>query len=206
MRALGVSLALLWLKKMAMATPTAEQDASNAKHCDRQQPQLIFKEVTTERTSENSERDKRNDACRKPFLALAIRPDHILETRFSCRGSEREPYGSEEFFVVKRFGQEGRSSCVQSGGTNQRIVLSRKDDDARRRRNFAKLRLNFQAAHLGHTNIDQRNRWAMSLRIAQELPRDRQMFLRPDQPTRKDGPIPSAPRDRRRAGKQQRHW
>jgi hypothetical protein len=102
--------------------------------------------------------------------ALAIRRCHILEMRFSCRGSECEPYGSEEFFVVKRFGQEGRRSCVQSGGTNQRIVLSRKDDDARRRRNFAELRLNFQAAHLGHTNIDQRNRWAMSLRIAQELP------------------------------------
>src|SRR5580704_2366269 len=102
--------------------------------------------------------------------ALVIRPDHILEMRFSCRGSECEPYGSEEFFVVKRFGKKGRSPCIQGGGTNQRVVLSRKDDDTRRRRNFAKPRLNFQAAHLGHTNIDQRNRWAMSLRIAQELP------------------------------------
>ena len=102
--------------------------------------------------------------------ALAIRRCHILETRFSCHGSEREPDGSEEFFVVKRFGQEGRSPCVQGGGTNQRIVLSRKDDDARRRRNPGKPRLNFQTAHLRHTNIDQRNRWAMSLRIAQELP------------------------------------
>ena len=70
---------------------------------------------------------------------------------------------------MKRFGQEGRSPCVQGGGTNQRIVLPRKDDDARRRRNLRKPRLNFQAAHLRHTNIDQRNRWAMSLRIAQEL-------------------------------------
>ena len=102
--------------------------------------------------------------------ALAIRRCHILETRFSYRGSEREPDGSEKFFIVKRFGQEGQSSCVQGGGTNQRIVLSRKDDDACRRRNFGEPRLNFQAAHLGHTNIDQRNRWAMSLRIAQEPP------------------------------------
>jgi hypothetical protein len=29
--------------------------------------------------------------------------------------------------------------------------------------------LDFQTAHKGHANIDQRNRWAMSLRIAQEL-------------------------------------
>jgi len=101
--------------------------------------------------------------------ALVIRRCHILEMRFSCRGSEREPDDSEELFVVKRFGQEGRSSCVQGGGTNKWIVLSRKDDDARRRRNFAELRLNFQAAHLRHANIDQGNRWAMSLRIAQEL-------------------------------------
>ena len=101
--------------------------------------------------------------------ALAIRRCHILETRFSCHGSEREPYDSEELFVMKRFGQEGRGPCIQGGGTNQRIVLSRKDDDARRRRNFGEPRLNFQAAHLRHTNIDQRNRWAMSLRIAQEL-------------------------------------
>jgi hypothetical protein len=105
-----------------------------------------------------------------PVSALANRPGRIWETRFSCRGSEREPDDSQELFVVKRFSQEGRSPCVQGGGTNQRIVLSRKDDDARRRRNLGKPRLNFQTAHLGHTNIDQRNRWAMSLRIAQELP------------------------------------
>ena len=102
--------------------------------------------------------------------ALAIRRCHILETRFSCRGCEREPDGSEKFFIVKRFGQEGRSPRVQRGGTNQRIVLPREDDNARRRRDLTKPRLNFQAAHNGHTNIDQRNRWAMSLRIAQELP------------------------------------
>jgi hypothetical protein len=101
---------------------------------------------------------------------LAIRRGHILRTRFSCLGCEREPYESEEFFVIKRFRQEGRSPCVQGGGTNQRIVLPRKDDDARRRRNLGKPRLNFQTAHLRHTNIDQRNRWAMSLRIAQEVP------------------------------------
>jgi len=70
---------------------------------------------------------------------------------------------------MKRFGQEGRSACIQGGRTNQRIVFPRKDDDARRRRNPGKLRLNFQAAHLRHTNIDQRNRRAMSLRITQEL-------------------------------------
>ena len=108
--------------------------------------------------------------------ALAIRRCHILETRFSCRESEREPDGSEEFFVVKRFGQESRGSCIQGGGTNQRIVLPRKDDDARRRRDPGKPRLNFQAAHLRHTNIDQRNRRAMSLRIAQELMRIAKCF------------------------------
>ena len=104
----------------------------------------------------------------QPVSALAIRR-HILETRFSSHESEREPDGSQELFVVKRFGQEGRSTCVQSCGTNQRIVLSCKDDDAGRRRNFGKPRLDFQTAHKGHANIDQRNRWAMSLRVVQEL-------------------------------------
>ena len=137
--------------------------------------------------------------------ALAIRRCHILETRFSCRGSEREPYGSEEFFVVKRFGQEGRSPCVQGGGTNQRIVLSRKDDDARRRRNLAKPRLNFQTAHIEAYKHRSTQPLGDESAHSAGTPWDRQMFLRPDQPTRKDGPIPSAPRGHRRAGKQQRH-
>jgi len=57
-------------------------------------------------------------------FALAIRAGRILETRFSSGESEREPYGSEKFFAIKRFGQEGRSPCVQGCRRNQRIVLS----------------------------------------------------------------------------------
>ena len=79
--------------------------------------------------------------------ALAIRPGRILETRFSSHESERQSDGSEKLFVVKGFGQVSRSAGIQGGGTNQWIVLSRKDDDTRRRRNFAKPRLNFQTAH-----------------------------------------------------------
>src|SRR5213078_2097462 len=60
---------------------------------------------------------------------LARSPSYSLETRFSCCRSEREPHGSEELFVVKRFGKKGRSSCVQRCGTDQWIVLSSKDDD-----------------------------------------------------------------------------
>src|SRR5436190_19294969 len=96
----------------------------------------------------------------QPVSASAIRC-YVLKTRFSSHESEGEPDGSQEFFVVKRFGQKGRSACVQSCGTNERIVLSCKDDDARRRRNFGKPRLDFQTAHKGHANIDQRNRRAM---------------------------------------------
>ncbi len=55
------------------------------------------------------------------------------------------------------------------GGTNQWIVLSSKDDDAGRRRNLAKPGLNFQAAHLRHTNINQGNRRAMNPRILQKF-------------------------------------
>ena len=87
----------------------------------------------------------------------------------SVRGNERESNGCEELFIVKRFGKECRRSGIQRGGTNQWIVLSSKDDDAGRRRNLAKLRLNLQAAHLRHTNIDQSNRRAMGPRILQEL-------------------------------------
>src|SRR5206468_2928449 len=52
---------------------------------------------------------------------------------FSCCRSEREPHGSQELFVVKRFVNKGRSPRIQGGATNQWIVLSSKDDDASRR-------------------------------------------------------------------------
>jgi len=89
-----------------------------------------------------------------PVSWLARRPSYGLGRRFSGRGSKRKPNGSEEFLVVKRFGKERRCSCVQRRGTNQWIILSGKDDDACRRRYLAKLRLNLQAAHLRHTNIN----------------------------------------------------
>src|SRR6266581_4109106 len=72
---------------------------------------------------------------------LARRPSYSLETRFSCYKSEREPYGGEEFFIVKRFGQEGGRPCVQRGGPNEWIIFSGEDDNARRRRKLAKPRL-----------------------------------------------------------------
>src|SRR5206468_495027 len=100
---------------------------------------------------------------------LAKRVSYSLGTRFSILGSEREPNGGEEFFVVKRFGQKGRSPRVQRGGANQWIVLSGKDDDACRRRDCAEPRLNLKAAHLRHTNVNQGNRGTMRLRITQEL-------------------------------------
>jgi len=150
----GCFVDLAWFQENNYGCPKTEQDAGNAKHGDRQQPELISKEVPSEDTSKKKRPRQTKQCMSQAVCGLAIRRCHILETRFSFRGCEREPYGSEEFFVVKRFGQEGRSSCVQCCGTNQRIVLSRKDDNARRRRNFAELRLNFQAAHLGHTDID----------------------------------------------------
>src|SRR5437667_5461528 len=100
---------------------------------------------------------------------LGTRVSRIPGTRFSCRGSKRQPNGGEEFFVVKRFDNEGRSSCIQRGGTNQGIVLSGKDDEASRRRDLAKPRLNLQTAHLRHTNINQGSRRSMSPGIIQEL-------------------------------------
>jgi hypothetical protein len=94
---------------------------------------------------------------------------YILEKRFSCCGSERKPNGSQELLIVKRFGKERRSSCVQRRGTNQWIFLSGKDDNAGRRRNLAKVRLNLQPVHLWHMNVNQGNHGAMSSRITQEL-------------------------------------
>src|SRR6266849_2069442 len=100
---------------------------------------------------------------------LGTRVSRIRGTRFSCRGSERKSNGREEFFVVKRFRKECRRSRVQRGGTNEWIVLSGKDDDASRRRDLAKPRLNLQTAHLRHTNINQGSRRSMGPRITQEL-------------------------------------
>src|SRR5437773_4189565 len=100
---------------------------------------------------------------------LRTRLTYILGRRFSICGSERQPNGSKQLFVVNGLGKECRRSCVQRRGTNQWIVLSTKDDDASRRRNLAKPRLNLQPVHLRHMNIDQGNRGAMSPRMPQEL-------------------------------------
>src|SRR5437773_9324875 len=100
---------------------------------------------------------------------LQTRMNYILGRRFSICGSERYPNGSEEFFVAKGLGKECRRSCLQRRGTNQRIVLSSKDDDASRRRNLAKPRLNLQTVHLRHMNIDQGNSGPMSPRMPEEI-------------------------------------
>ena len=48
-----------------------------------------------------------------PRFVVSNGPGYRLGTRFSCRGSEREPNRGEEFFVVKRLGHESRSPGVQ---------------------------------------------------------------------------------------------
>ena len=89
-----------------------------------------------------------------PRFLVSKAPELWFGKEIFMYGSERKPNGGEELFVVKRFGKERRRSCVQRRGTNQWIVLSGKDDDACRRRDLAKLRLNLQTAHLRHTNIN----------------------------------------------------
>ena len=86
----------------------------------------------------------------------------------SCSG-KRKANGGEKFLVVKRLEEEGDRSCGQCAGTNQWVVPSSKDDDAGRRRNLAKPRLNLHAAHLRHANIEDGNRRAMRTRVPQEL-------------------------------------
>ena len=86
----------------------------------------------------------------------------------SCSG-KRKANGGEKFLVVKRFGEEGGRPCGQRGETNERVISSGEDDDAGRRRNLAKPRLNLHAAHLRHANIEDGNRRAMRTRVPQEL-------------------------------------
>src|SRR4029077_16475760 len=61
----GCFVDLTFVGENSCGSTKAKQHAGNAKQGDRQQPELISKKVTSEHTSENSERDKRNNACRK---------------------------------------------------------------------------------------------------------------------------------------------
>src|SRR4029453_16140431 len=145
MGTLGASFTSLWVGKIATATPRQSRMPAMPNTAMANNHNLFPRRKL--RTPRQQDRPRQNQKpMEKAVSALVIRR-HILKTRFSSHESERESYGSGKLFVVKRFGQEGRSTCVQGGGTNQRIVLSRKDDDARRRQNFGKPRLNFQAAH-----------------------------------------------------------
>ena len=63
----GCFVDLTWFQENNYGCPKAEQDAGNAKHGDRQQPQLTSKEVTSAHTNKKSDRDKRNNPWSEPF-------------------------------------------------------------------------------------------------------------------------------------------
>ncbi len=51
-------------------------------------------------------------SVRKSVETLVLCERDRIKMSGSVQGGERQPNGGEEFFVVKRFGQEGRSPCV----------------------------------------------------------------------------------------------
>ena len=82
---------------------------------------------------------------------------------------KREANGGKKFLVVEGLAEKCRRPRVQSCRSNQWIILSSKDDDAGRRRNFAKSRLHVQTVHQRHPDIYHRDGSPMSLDVKEEL-------------------------------------
>ena len=87
-----------------------------------------------------------------------------------------QPNGGEKFLVVEWLGEKSRRASFHRGGTNERIVFSGKHDDARRRRKLPHPRLNLEAVHERHPNINDGNRRPMNLHVAQKRVRLAELF------------------------------
>jgi hypothetical protein len=76
-----------------------------------------------------------------------------VETRISRR-FDGVVYGVEEDLVVKRLGEKGGRTILPGQASDGVLVVRRNDDDARLRRNRAKLLLEFKTAQPWHPDID----------------------------------------------------
>jgi len=114
--------------------------------------------------------------------AQSIQPYQLFH---SC-SRKREANGGKKFLVVEGLAEKCRRPRVQSCRSNQWIILSSKDYDAGRRRNFAKPRLHIQTVHQRHPDIYHRDGSAMSLDVKEELLGIAELFgvptSRPEQP------------------------
>ena len=86
----------------------------------------------------------------------------------SC-SRKREANGGKKFLIVEGLAEKCRRPRVQSCRSNQWIILSSKDNDASRRRNFAKPRLHVQTVHQRHPDIYHRDGSPMSFDVKEEL-------------------------------------
>ena len=73
------------------------------------------------------------------------------------RSGKRQANGGEEFLIIKRFGEESSGAFRQRGGAQQWILFGGKHDDASRGRERPQLRLDFQATHERHPDINHRH-------------------------------------------------
>jgi hypothetical protein len=71
----------------------------------------------------------------------------------SCR-EKSETNRRQKFFAVKWLGQKGRGPGVQSRRTHPRVVVGGEYNHPGRRRDFAQSRLNVEAVHDRHPDID----------------------------------------------------
>jgi len=82
---------------------------------------------------------------------------------------QRATHGGKKLIVVKGLGEKRDGAQMKGGSFRGGILASRNDDHARVGRKRGKLRLNFQAAHLFHPNVENNERHRMCLNMRKEL-------------------------------------
>jgi hypothetical protein len=102
----------------------------------------------------------------KPDLFITV---GVLQCRILFHGREPHTDRGEKFLVVEWLGEECGCASIQRRGTDQRVVLSGKDNHSRGRRNLPEPRLHFETVHHRHPDVEHRNRRAMSPGILQKL-------------------------------------
>src|SRR4029077_2574934 len=161
------------------AVQNACRDRDDVPACVRKDPGICL------RTLDRDQFTRRSWHCvQEPLLEYTIFTDKSSR-KFSFRSTDgsatshrgkSQPNGGEKFLVVEWLSEKSRRASFQRGGTNERIVFSGKHDDARRRRKVPQPRLNFEAIHERHPNINDGYRRPMNLHITQKRVRLAELF------------------------------
>src|SRR5260370_11049436 len=104
--------------------------------------------------------------CSPDFLSILARS--LIPIFLLLRG-QRATHGGKKLIVVKWLGKKRDGAQMKGGSFRGGILASSNDNHARVGRTRGKLRLNFQATHLFHPNVQNNELHRMCLNVRKEL-------------------------------------